>query len=429
MARKNIEAEKLNSVLSSCSPHILSMLSSRGNAMFFPELGIISQGAEAKGSGVNATIGIALCDDGSPMRLKAIAEKVLLSPAEVFSYASSFGNPELRKRWKGEILKKSPSISSEISLPVVSCALTHGLGIAGLLFADRGSRIITPDMFWENYSLMFETLLGARLAKFSMFRGGKFNVEGMAKKLRPGKNIVILNFPNNPTGYSPSEEEVNQISSCLREHAEKGNSIVAIADDAYFGLFFREGIFKESVFSRLCNLHERILAVKVDGPTKEEFAWGLRVGFITFGCRGFSREAYEALEKKAAGIARSTVSSAPNISQSLVLNSLASETHEQEKHEKFLVLKSRFEEVERVLASHPEYRKEFEAMPFNSGYFMCVKTKKDAESVRKILLQKYSVGLISFGSKILRIAFSSVKKEMIEGLFESLHNACREAGS
>ena len=48
-----------------------------------------------------------------------------------------------------------------------------------------------------------------------------------------------------------------------------------------FGLVYENGIFKESLFSKLADLHENVLAVKVDGATKEDYAWGFRVGFIT----------------------------------------------------------------------------------------------------------------------------------------------------
>ena len=39
----------------------------------------------------------------------------------------------------------------------------------------------------------------------------------------------------------------------------------------------------ESLFGLLANLHPNLLAVKLDGATKELFVWGLRCGFVTFG--------------------------------------------------------------------------------------------------------------------------------------------------
>ena len=64
----------------------------------------------------------------------------------------------------------------------------------------------------------------------------------------------------------------------LREAADDGRNLVVVTDDAYFGLFYGDDLLKESLFARLAGCHERILAVKVDGPTKEEFVWGFRTG-------------------------------------------------------------------------------------------------------------------------------------------------------
>ncbi|MBI2117570.1 aminotransferase class I/II-fold pyridoxal phosphate-dependent enzyme, partial [Candidatus Peregrinibacteria bacterium] len=52
----------------------------------------------------------------------------------------------------------------------------------------------------------------------------------------PRKKVLLLNFPNNPTGYSPRREEAAMICDVIRACAEGGNAIVVIIDDAYFGL-------------------------------------------------------------------------------------------------------------------------------------------------------------------------------------------------
>ena len=97
---------------------------------------------------------------------------------------------------------------------------------------------------------------------------------------------------------------------------------------------------------------------------------------------------------------------------------------DQKKHN---LLKKRFKAVEKVLKEHEEYQGAFEALPFNSGYFMCVKLKEglNGETVRQNLLQKYSTGVIVTGN-IIRMAFSAVPTEKIPKLFENLYNACRD---
>lgn len=97
----------------------------------------------------------------------------------------------------------------------------------------------------------------------------------------------------------------------IADYAEQ-KALVVICDDAYFGLVYKKGIDQESIFSRLYHLHENILAVKIDGITKEYFAWGLRMGFVTYGCKNGSRKFYQALEDKTAGAVRATVILMPN---------------------------------------------------------------------------------------------------------------------
>ena len=75
------------------------MLSEHGRAIYFPKKGILSQSAEAKGKRINATIGIALEDDSTPMRLNSIASQISLSPDNVFPYAPSPGIPKIREKF------------------------------------------------------------------------------------------------------------------------------------------------------------------------------------------------------------------------------------------------------------------------------------------------------------------------------------------
>ena len=151
----NKQAEELNQIIRKDCPAIYDLLSDKGKAIFFPKSGIIKQAGEAKGKNINATIGMAIEDDGSPMRLPSIADIVQLDPKNVFPYASSYGKPEMRKTWQEMIRKKNPSLKEKISLPVVTNALTHGLSIAGYMFVNPGEKIIVTDKYWGNYRLIF----------------------------------------------------------------------------------------------------------------------------------------------------------------------------------------------------------------------------------------------------------------------------------
>jgi phosphoenolpyruvate carboxykinase (GTP) len=431
MPQAGPEAEELNAAIAKHSPAVLEMLSARGKAIYFPKKGILGQTADAKGKGINATIGIAVEDDGSPMRLNSIEKNIAVEPDRAFTYAPSFGRADLREAWKTQLAEKNPVLGlKNISLPVVTSALTHGLSMAGYLFLNEGEKIIIPDPFWGNYRLTFANAYGAEIATFPMFKDGSFNVSGLKEKLAEGgtgKKVLLLNFPNNPSGYTPTKEEMKEIVRVLHESAESGNRLVVIVDDAYFGLVYEDNVEKHSIFSWLCDLHGNLLAVKLDGATKEDYVWGFRVGFMTFGVKGGTPELYAALEAKAAGAIRGNISNASNLSQSLVLKAYKSATYAQEKQEKHSLLKSRYDEVRKVLKKNPKYAEFFEPLPFNSGYFMCLQLKSiDSEAVRQRLLKDYDTGVISLKGGLIRIAFSSVRKEDIAKLFGNVCSACED---
>ena len=430
MTHLNPQAEELNQIIQRDNPVICELLSGKGKSAYFPKKGIIKQSAEARGKAINATIGMAMEDDGSPMRLPSIAEKLNMNPAEAFTYASSYGKPELRKAWQALIYKKNPSLKSRISLPITTNALTHGLSTAGFLFVNPGDRILVTDKFWGNYRLIFEIGHEGKIETFNTFAGDGFDVPALqsALKANPGKQILALNFPNNPAGYTPAENEIEQIADVLLESAGKGNRLLVLIDDAYFGLVFRKGVFKESIFAKLADLHENILAVKVDGATKEDYVWGFRVGFITYACKGITVATCSALEEKTGGAVRGNISNASHLGQSLVFAAINSPTYEAEKQSKYDLIKSRFDRVQEVLAQNAEkYSPFFKALPHNSGYFMCVQLNDalDAESIRQILLKKYDTGLIAVGN-MLRVAFSSVPADKIPVIFENIFKACLE---
>lgn len=332
-------AQQLNETIQQENPHISDMLSDLGKMIYFPKEGILSQSAEAKAKAktYNATIGIAT-EHGQPMHLGVIQETLSsYSPKDLYEYAPPAGKPELRKLWRAKMIKENPGLQDKkFGNPVVTNALTHGLSIAADLFLDEGDSVVLPDKNWENYELTFGIRRKANLVLYPLYnKQNRFNAQGLREALLAqkdkGKAFVVLNFPNNPTGYTPTFAEAQEIVQAIHEAAEAGMNIVAVTDDAYFGLFFEDSLH-DSIFSRLANLHPRVLAVKVDGATKEEYVWGFRVGFLTYAAS--SDALLAALEQKTMGIIRATISSCSHPSQTFVLHALKSSEFKAQKEER-----------------------------------------------------------------------------------------------
>ena len=168
-----------------------------------------------------------------------------------------------------------------------------------------------------------------------------------------------------------------------------------------------------------------MLAVKIDGPTKEDFAWGFRCGFVTFASKNFSDEHCDALVKKLMGVIRSSVSCSATPSQSLLMHSYADPENEVQKAAFRKILEARYRAVRRFVDSHKSNA--IETLPFNSGYFMSFRLNGiDAETLRKKLLSEKGIGTISIDSRTLRVAFSSIDEDKIESVYTDIYAAADE---
>ena len=433
VAELNPLAQIANESIRKDCPAVFELLGERGKRFFFPTKGILAQGAEAKQKAkvANATIGIAT-ENGEPMYLACVHRYFSgLTSANLYDYAPSYGKPALRQAWAQKQREETPSLGGQpVSNPVVTNALTHGLSTIGELFLDPGDEVLSGDLLWENYNLAWETRLGAHISYYPFFDAGLkgFNLEAFtqALKARLGRKLVVsLNFPNNPSGYTPTKAEALGIVRALTEAAEAGSRLVVVCDDAYYGMFFDEACEKESLFGRLAQAHPNLLAIKVDGGTKEAFVWGMRVGFITYGVKNGTPAAYKALEDKTAGVIRAMVSSVTHPGQTIVLKALQDPDFRRQQAEKVEILRRRAEATG-VECRRPEYADCWDVYPYNSGYFMCLRLKDaDADTVRMNLLDAHGVGTIALGPTNLRVAFSCLTEAQIPGVFQAIAAAVR----
>ena len=187
------------------------------------------------------------------MAVSSLRSLINLQSTTCFNYAPSPGRPEIRALWKEMLARKNPLLAglpeTAISLPEVTCALTHGLSLCGYLFLRcRRYRHHAGPALGELRPSLRQWLRRLGHVLSDLQRPG-FNVAGLRSKLlegKPGKRVLLLNFPNNPTGYTVTSAEAAAIRDVCIEAAEAGSTVLAIVDDAYFGLVYEPGILKES---------------------------------------------------------------------------------------------------------------------------------------------------------------------------------------
>ena len=419
-------AQELNETLKGSV--VEALMSDMGKRMYFPN-GIISQGGEAAKDAyfANGTIGMAVAEK-TPIELDSY-KKIMpdLNPRETVAYEKTAGNPELRKIWKDKLLEKNPSLKDkQISLPILVPGLTAALSYVADLFVDENKPLLAADPCWDNYELIACARRGAEFHQFKCFDEKGLNLADLEKTMKEeaekyGSVRVILNFPQNPSGYSPTKDEVQKITKIVKDIAESGKQVLVLSDDAYFGLNYEDDIEPQSLFAYMADLHENVLAIKADGPTKEDFAWGFRTGFLTFASKGLNQAQIDALQVKFMSAIRSSVSCSSTPSQAIIKHAFMNPDHDAQKAELRKMLHRRYDIVRKFVNTHTS--SVLTPLPFNSGYFMAFDVKKiDAEDLRKRVLAEKGIGVIQINPQTLRVAFSSIDEEKIEEVFASIYN-------
>ena len=154
-----------------------------------------------------------------------------------------------------------------------------------LIYCKSDDTILLPTHNWGNYKLVFNTRHNANIQTYPIFDDeGHFTTDSLVETLQnynKDKVVMLLNYPNNPTGYTPNVEEVKTIVSAIQDLANKGTKVIAVVDDAYYGLFY-EDVYTQSIFTALTQVNSKIFCLFVSMVQQKNFCLGLPRWFHDF---------------------------------------------------------------------------------------------------------------------------------------------------
>ena len=412
----------------------MSFFSKLGENIILPQDVLIqSKETAAIPGAINATIGIATSNKKA-MALPSINKVITeINNSEYLPYSPTPGLPKMRELWKEKILADNPSINKDfLSLPMVTTGITQGIDIAANLFSESGDALLLPNLFWQNYAQIYTIKLVNKIYKYNQFdENNEFSISNFKETLysiKEDKISLILNFPNNPTGYTPSDIELNSLVDVISTYAKenKNKQLIIVSDDAYFGLFFEKN-HKTPTLSATYKLaeNENCLIVKLDGITKEFYSWGLRVGFITYYTK--NDELRKILLEKTQGYLRSTTSSPSNLSQQIAVRLLDNKQSLEEKEINDKIIEERYNELKQAISTE-QLDQLVRVLPFNSGYFFTIKLPSNinAHEFRLKFLNEYKYGVYSMDDEHIRIAFSCLDKELIPELINKFKQCIKQ---
>ncbi|MEM1244854.1 MAG: aminotransferase class I/II-fold pyridoxal phosphate-dependent enzyme [Acidobacteriota bacterium] len=423
------ELERINATLKENAPGVWAALSALGRDVVYPP-DIPFQAAQAKGTRYNATIGQITDGAGSVLRLDAIEDSLRLNDEDrnkALLYSPIGGLDELRTRWERW---QRPEGVNELSPPLVTIGLTHGLALVADLFAGEGTPVVVPQPSWGNYRQVFGLRRGARMISVDAYRKpaeDRFDwrpeaiAEAIAALPAGTPAIAILNLPSNPGGYMPTVSERGVLAESLVA-AAADRPVVVVCDDAYAGLVYDAQIPAASMFWDLIGQHDNLLPIRLAGSTKEFLLFGGRVGFLTLPFAAGNPVA-DALDNKLRGLVRSGVGSPAALSQVVLLQALRNaEIGEEVEEIRALLGRRRARLAEALERAATDSKGRLRPLPANAGAFALIELDEslDAGELRLRLIEESDVGLVSIGDRYLRIAFCSLAEEDVDLLVSRL---------
>ncbi|WP_455539887.1 pyridoxal phosphate-dependent aminotransferase [Terrisporobacter sp.] len=232
---------------------------------------------------INATIGALIDDDGNLITIKNVYDQFKSLPnREIAAYASIAGQDDYK-----EAVKKICFAGNDPKGNIRVVASPGGSGAIKLAmwnYTNEGDAILTSDWYWSPYGIIGEEA-GRKVANFKLFNDkGEFNIESFKEKFKEiiykqGNIFIIINSPgHNPTGYSVSDKEWDQILDFSKKIAkDKSKKIVLFIDVAYID-YVKDDVASRKFFKKFGNLPENILTIVAFSMSKGFTAYGMRMG-------------------------------------------------------------------------------------------------------------------------------------------------------
>ncbi len=196
-----------------------------------------------------------------------------LERGETF-YAHNLGLAELREAIADYMSLRHPPVTPD-RLAVTSGGV-NALMLAVQALVDAGDEVVAVTPVWPNLVAQPE-IMGARVRCVSLQPvdgAWVLDMEALLAAVTPATRLLIINSPNNPTGWTLSREEQRRIAAHCRE---TGTWI--LADEVYERLYYDAG--PEACapsFLDVCTPQDRL--VVVHSFSKSFLMTGWRLGWL-----------------------------------------------------------------------------------------------------------------------------------------------------
>src|SRR5690349_9216800 len=157
-----------------------------------------------------------------------------LAAGETF-YTHNLGIPELREAIAAYVTRLHRPTSAH-NIAVTSSGMS-ALMLTAQAIAGPGDRVVAVTPLWPNL-VEIPKILGAQVTTVALrfsASGWQLDVDRLLSALTPPTRALLINSPNNPTGWTIDRDA----QRAILEHCRR-NGIWIVADDAYERLYFKD---------------------------------------------------------------------------------------------------------------------------------------------------------------------------------------------
>jgi aspartate/methionine/tyrosine aminotransferase len=193
-----------------------------------------------------------------------------IAAGETF-YTQNLGIPELREAIAGYVTSRHRPVA--VGHVAVTSSGMSALMLTVQALVGPGDRVVCVTPVWPNLTES-PKILGAEVVRVGLEfgeGGWKLDVDRLLGALVPGMRAVIINSPNNPTGWALEREAQEAILARCRQHG-----IWIIADDVYERLYYAGD--SAPSFLDLADTADRV--VSINSFSKAWLMTGWRLGWI-----------------------------------------------------------------------------------------------------------------------------------------------------
>ncbi len=197
-----------------------------------------------------------------------------LQQGETF-YSHNLGLPELREAIARYTSSFHPAIGA--GRIAVTAGGVNALMLAMQALVDAGDEVVVLTPVWPNLTAQ-PRILGAQLRCVSLVPGNggwALDLQALLRAITPNTRLVVLNSPNNPTGWTLKREEQEAVLA----HCRRTGTWI-LADEVYERLYFQGDTANGCAPSFLDIAHPEDRLVVAHSFSKSFLMTGWRLGWL-----------------------------------------------------------------------------------------------------------------------------------------------------